>query len=145
MYIILFVHKILITSFIKFWHKIRFNKQFSNEPAWSSGVGQLALDVTETSAAIVVVAPLAGIDIADVEIMLNKNILTIRGERKNSQKSLKKYITQECFWGKFARSIVLPDTVEYSKVKATYKNGVLKILIPKNLRLKSKLIKIVSG
>lgn len=96
--------------------------------------GQLAIDVYEGETEVVVLAPMAGVDGARIDVNVHNNdLLTIRGERRPPVK-LKGDIGvmhQECFWGKFSRSIVLPIHVRGDAAKADYKNGVLTIRIPK--------------
>jgi HSP20 family protein len=94
--------------------------------------GELSLDVYEEGGNIVVQAPLAGVDLADLDINFSQGVLTIKGDRKSSNE-LKddKYYIKECFWGKFSRSILLPDDIDTAKIKAHLKNGVLTVVLPK--------------
>lgn len=94
--------------------------------------GELSLDVYEDEGQIVVRAPIAGVDLADLDINFSQGVLTIKGERKGGQ-SIKddKYFIKECFWGKFSRSILLPDEIDSGKIKAHIKNGVLTVVLPK--------------
>lgn len=91
-----------------------------------------SIDVAETDKEITVTAELAGMDQKDVELTLNDDILTIRGEKKqeSEHKDAKSY-HKECSYGAFTRSIQLPAEVDQDKVKAEFKKGVLKIQLPK--------------
>lgn len=105
--------------------------------------GQLALDVFQTTDEIVVVAPIAGVSSSDIGISITDEVLTIRGNRNLKFKaSPSDYFTQECFWGNFSRSIILPESVDTSKVVASFKNGILTVRIPKVERIRTRLIKI---
>jgi len=110
--------------------------------------GQLPVDVLENKSEIRIVAPLAGVNIDDVEIIINNDILTIKGKREldNKVTSLKgvDYYAQECFWGKFSRSVILPMHAETSQIEATQKNHILYIRIPKRPSVQMRIVRIKS-
>jgi HSP20 family protein len=94
--------------------------------------GQLTIDLYETDDSLVIESPVAGVKPEDFEIIVESDLITIRGERKKTEKKdLKRYFYQECFWGKFSRTLVLPHPVKSEEVKATLKNGILTIILPK--------------
>ena len=95
--------------------------------------GQLAVDVAETETDLVVVSTIAGALAEKLEVYLHNDLLTIRGVRLSPIETLNQesYFHQECFWGKFSRTIVLPVDVKSDLAKAEYNNGVLLIKIPK--------------
>ncbi|MBI4122119.1 MAG: Hsp20/alpha crystallin family protein [Parcubacteria group bacterium] len=96
--------------------------------------GQLALDIYQTAADLVVEAPIAGVNHEDLDISIQDDVLTIRGMRERSQDiDADDLIYQECHWGDFSRSIVLPVDVVSERVEATMKNGILTIRLPKAL------------
>lgn len=100
---------------------------------WLSHHGELAVDVYESDEHIVVKSAVAGIKPGDIDISINNDMLTIRGQRHDEDKIEKKdYLFQECHWGNFSRTIVLPTAVIGDKVKATLKNGILTVNIPKS-------------
>lgn len=105
--------------------------------------GQLALDVYQTDKHIVILAPVAGVKLEDMTVEVTDDVLTIKGHRKY-EKTVEEenYFTQECFWGDFSRSIVLPASVDSNKINASFNDGVLKIEIPKIEKVRSKVIKI---
>ncbi len=105
--------------------------------------GQLALDVYQTKDHIVILAPIAGVKPEDMSVEMTDDVLTIKGKR-HFEKIVKDehYFTQECFWGDFSRSIVLPASVNTGKISAAFTDGVLKITIPKIEKIKSKVIRI---
>lgn len=95
--------------------------------------GQLAVDVAQTETDLVVVSTIAGAIPEKLEVYLRNDLLTIRGFRQSPISKLMddNYFHQECYWGKFSRSIVLPVDVKTEMAKAEYNNGVLLIKIPK--------------
>ena len=107
-------------------------------------LGQLSVDVFESPAELIILAPIAGVKLANINISLTEDILTIDGQRQLDQETKDdEYLIQECFWGQFSRSIVLPDNADTSRVTASFKDGILKITIPKiGENQKTKLIRI---
>jgi len=101
------------------------------------------VDVAETDENIVVTAELPGVKQNDVEISVINDVLTLKGEKKE-EKEIKKenYHRIERSYGSFQRSITLPTGVQADKAKATYKDGVLTVTIPKVEEAKPKSIKI---
>lgn len=95
--------------------------------------GQIAIDVFQTEDKLFIIATLAGVDADDLDILLDNDVLTIRGERHKDDKYqfAKEYFYQECYWGKFSRSIVLPVPVDPKKIDAKIKNGILTITLTK--------------
>lgn len=94
--------------------------------------GKLAIDFSQDEKNFYVSAPLAGVDPAKIEISLNNDALTIRGERQQISRQKKlHYLHQECYWGKFSRTLILPGPVQTKNIKAEFKNGILHITLPK--------------
>jgi HSP20 family protein len=105
-----------------------------------------AVDIYETEHELVVKADLPEIDIKDLDIRVENNILTIRGERKFQQKvNEDNYLRVERAYGSFARSFTLANTVNSEAIKADYQNGVLTLTIPKKEEAKPKQIKVNVG
>jgi HSP20 family protein len=98
-----------------------------------SGIAAMPkIDVEETDNEVNVTADLPGLDEKDVQIDLDDQFLTLRGERKEErEKKGKNYHHIERSYGAFHRSIALPDGVDRDQVKATFKKGVLKVKIGK--------------
>ncbi len=103
-----------------------------------AGVGQVALDIFEYDNYYIIKAPIAGVRLADLDIEINENVLTIRGIRRQTDTIPdEQYYLKECFWGEFQRSVTLPGSINPGKVKATFnKDGVLKVLVPKEDKIK---------
>lgn len=93
--------------------------------------GQLAVDVLEEGNSIFVVSTMAGAEAERIEVTIHNDLLTIRGARRRPLGDDVKVHHQECFWGKFSRTIILPVDVKPDGAWAEYKNGVLTVRIPK--------------
>lgn len=106
--------------------------------------GQLSLDVYQTPTHLVVIAPVAGVDLTNLEVgVSDKEVLTIKGSRSIcTEVKEDDFLRRECFWGNFSRSIVLPEGLDVDQIAATFKRGVLKIQIPKIKKDRAKKVKI---
>ncbi len=110
----------------------------SSLTAWAPSV-----DIYETEYELVVKADLPEVDPKDLDIRVENNILTIRGERKFEKKvNEENYLRVERSYGSFARSFTLANTVNSEAIKADYQNGVLTLSIPKREEAKPKQIKV---
>lgn len=109
----------------------------------SEDEGQLAIDVYQTANEVIVESPIAGVTADDIDIGITADAVTIRGKRERRQTVREEdYVYQECYWGRFSRSVVLPCEVDADKAQATIKNGVLTITIPKLNRSKAKRVRV---
>lgn len=107
--------------------------------------GQLAIDAFQTSDNVVIKAPIAGVSPDDLEISITDEVVAIKGERKDDVTGSKdSYFCQECYWGTFSRSYILPVAVDANKAEATLKNGILTIVIPKQEKTKTRVLKVKS-
>jgi len=105
--------------------------------------GQLAVDVYQTKEDIVVVAPVPGVSKENIDLSIVESTLTVRGSRKEGEKvRTSDYFVQECYWGEFSRSIILPVQVKEEESEAELKDGMLTIKIPKTEQDKVKKINI---
>lgn len=103
-------------------------------PDWLNGPdeGQLSVDVFQDQDNIYVKSTIAGVKPEDIEISVNNDMLTIRGSRQQQEEVEERdYFYQECFWGSFSRSIILPMDVATDKISASLESGVLTITLPK--------------
>jgi len=90
-----------------------------------------ALDVLQKEGELVVRAELPGVDPAQVEVTVEDNLLTIKGERKEqTEVQDKHWLRRELKYGSFERCLTLPAEADTGKIKATYRNGVLEISVP---------------
>lgn len=105
--------------------------------------GSLTVDVYKTENEIIVQSTVAGVGPDDLEVNITNESVTIHGKREKMEKiEDKDYFYQECFWGKFSRSIILPEEVDPEKSTAVLKNGILTIRMPKLNRRKAKKISV---
>ena len=111
---------------------------------WFKSEGRLTIDVYETDSDIVIQTAIAGVKLGDFDIAIENDMLEIKGARENpaENEEEKKYFFQECYWGPFSRKIVLPTEVDNSRAKASIKEGVLTIKIPKLERERKRKIKL---
>lgn len=102
-----------------------------------------AVDILEQDDAYTLEAELPGLKKDDVKISVQDNILTLRGEKKDDRRESKKgFVRMETNYGSFTRSFTLPTTISPSKIEAEFKDGILKIHIPKAEEAKPKMIEV---
>jgi HSP20 family protein len=117
-------------------------RQESNLTSWAP-----AVDIYENEQELTVKADLPDVKPEDLDIGVENNILTIRGERKFEKKKVdeRNYLRVERSYGSFTRSFSLANTVNTEAIKADYHNGVLTLTIPKREEAKPKQIKVSVG
>jgi HSP20 family protein len=102
-----------------------------------------ALDVYEEKDDLVIKAELPGMEKDNVEVSLTDHTLTIKGEKKKEDEvKEEKYYRSERSYGSFVRSLQLPTDVQADKIKASFKNGILEVRLPKTEEAKTKEIKV---
>jgi len=102
-----------------------------------------AVDVSETGEKITVTAEIPGMEAKDIDISIVGDTLVIKGEKKSEKEEKEEnYHMVERSYGSFSRSMKLPAAVDADKVDATYKNGVLTVVLPKKEEVKPKAIEI---
>lgn len=107
--------------------------------------GELAVDVYQTDDEIVVQSAIAGVEPEDLDITVERDTVTIKGERGNGvTEHAKNYFHQECYWGMFSRQIILPEEVNPGIAEASMKNGILTLRLPKTERQKVKKVQVRS-
>lgn len=105
--------------------------------------GQLTVDVYQAPAEFVIQTAIAGVKPDDLDVNITEDMVIIRGKRERAEEfSQEGFLYQECFWGPFSRTIILPGRVDPNTSAATLKNGVLTIRLPKVERTKNKQIEI---
>lgn len=113
------------------------NEPRANRP-WSPSV-----DIYETEDALTLKADLPDVKIEDIDVRVENQTLTLRGQRKfEKEEKVKGYHRIERSYGEFVRSFALPSTVDTEKVQADYKNGVLTITIPRKEAAKPRQVKV---
>jgi len=112
-----------------------------NATAWNPPV-----DIFETDNHLVIKAELPGMDAKNLEVKLENNVLTLRGDRKFEKETKEEnYYRVEREYGTFFRSVMLPAAVDAEKVNAEYKDGILKIVLPKRAETKPKSIHVAAA
>jgi HSP20 family protein len=113
-------------------------QQAAMERVWAP-----AVDMYETKEELVVNAELPGLNEKDIQLSITGDVLTLRGERRlNQEVTQDSFYRGERWYGKFERSLPLPIPVQADKVKASYRDGVLSVRLPKVEEIKPKAIKI---
>lgn len=120
----------------------KINENIAEDFSVDHNEGKLAVDVARDQSNIIVISTISGADAEKIEVFIHNDLLTIRGFRKNplvEEKNID-FFYNECFWGVFSRTIVLPLEVKGELATAKYKNGILKITVPiKNTNSKIKI------
>ncbi len=94
--------------------------------------GQLALDIVQTKKEFIIIAPIAGLSREEIEIMINEDVLVIKGERKSPISAKENdFLVKECYFGPFSRAIILPREADLKKIKASFVKNILEINIAK--------------
>lgn len=115
----------------------------AEEKDLGAGTWAPAVDIYETSEELVLTAEVPGIDEKDIEIKIEDNLLSLRGERKFEKETKEDNFHRiERSYGSFYRAFTLPGSIDADKVQAEHENGVLKIVMPKRQELKPKTVKI---
>ena len=119
----------------------------TNSPQSGNGEeGQLAIDVYQTEKDIVIKSIVGGVKSDEVDVSVNNDMVSIKGIRRNPDEvAPEDYYYQECFWGGFSRSVILPTEVEVENVEAIMKDGILTVKLPKLKKTVSKKIKVVES
>lgn len=102
-----------------------------------SGVWAPPVDILETPESIVLIVELPGLDKKSIHVEVKENVITLKGERK-FVKGIKEeqYHRIERYYGKFIRSFNLPSSVEKDKAEASFKDGILRVTLPKSQKIK---------
>ncbi|MFA7662417.1 MAG: Hsp20/alpha crystallin family protein [Patescibacteria group bacterium] len=120
--------------FVPSRESIESNKGFlGSDESWSlDSEGQLGVDVYRDGDNIIVKSAIAGVKQKDLEITISNDTVTIAGSREEKKTKIKEkdYFYQECYWGKFSRSVVLPFDIDEAKSKANLEDGILTVTLP---------------
>lgn len=114
----------------------------SDEPSATTSWSP-AVDIYETDSEIMVQAELPGVDRKDIALQLENNVLTLKGDRRfEKETNQENYHRIERSYGGFSRAFTIPTIVDEDKIRADYRDGILKIALPKKEQVKAKQIKI---
>lgn len=118
-------------------------EEITEDSMENEGEGQLTIDVFQNENEIVIQSTIAGVAPEDLEININAESVSVSGHRHREEKiNEKDYLYQECFWGRFSRSVILPQEIDPDRASAQFKNGILTIRLPKVNKEKTKKIKV---
>jgi HSP20 family protein len=121
-------------------------QEATGDPDWfDEADGQVALDVYQTEDNVILKAPIAGVKESDLELTVTDEVVTIKGTRSDMHaESRDAYFLEECYWGSFSRSYVLPVAVDADRAQAVLQAGLLTITIPKLEKSKARTIQVQS-
>ena len=113
---------------------------------WFEPEGELAIDVYSTEKDVVIQSVIAGVRPEEIDITVENDVVTIKGNRRNPNETEEKhYLHEECYWGPFSRQVFLPEDIDVKNVAAIMKDGVLTLRLPKLHLEKTKQVKIEKG
>jgi len=116
------------------------------EEGLASAIWSPAVDIYETENEVILKAELPEINQKDIEIQVENNTLILRGERKFEKEAKRENFHRiERAYGNFSRSFTLPNTIDQERIRADYKDGILKVMMPKREEIKPKQIKVALG
>lgn len=105
--------------------------------------GQLTIDVYQTPSEIVIESAVAGVEPDDIDVNVTNDSITIKGRRRRLKEVKDEdYFYQECYWGRFSRSVILPQEVDPEGSYVNFKNGILSVHLPKLNRKKARKLRV---
>lgn len=105
--------------------------------------GQLNIDMYQTKDNVIIKSTIAGVRPEDIDITVANDMVTIKGMRKKEENiSQEDYFYQECYWGNFSRSVIIPVDIDSEEIEADLKDGILTVIIPKAAKAKTKKVKV---
>lgn len=105
--------------------------------------GQLNIDMYQTKDNVIIKSTIAGVRPEDIDITVANDMVTIKGARKKEEAvSQDDYFYQECYWGNFSRSVIIPVDIDSEGIEADLKDGILTVIIPKAAKAKTKKVKV---
>lgn len=119
------------------------SQQQSGEEWMSDFEGQLNIDMYQTKDNVIIKSTIAGVRPEDIDITVANDMVTIKGSRKKEEQIAQDdYFYQECYWGNFSRSVIIPVDIESEEIEADLKDGILTVIIPKAAKAKTKKVKV---
>jgi HSP20 family protein len=115
-----------------------------NGEEWMSDFeGQLNIDMYQTKDNIIIKSTIAGVKPEDIDITVANDMVTLKGSRKKEEAiEQDDYFYQECYWGNFSRSVIIPVDIDSENIEADLKDGILTVIIPKAAKAKTKKVKV---
>ena len=114
-----------------------------NEDWLNDFEGQLNIDMYQTKDNVIIKSTIAGVRPEDIDITVANDMVTIKGSRKKEENIPQDdYFYQECYWGNFSRSVIIPVDIDSEEIEADLKDGILTVIIPKAAKAKTKKVKV---
>ena len=114
-----------------------------NEEWLNDFEGQLNIDMYQTKDNVIIKSTIAGVRPEDIDITVANDMVTIKGaRRKDESVPQDDYFYQECYWGNFSRSVIIPVDIDSENIEADLKDGILTVIIPKAAKAKTKKVKV---
>lgn len=105
--------------------------------------GALNIDMYQTKDNVIIKSTIAGVRPDDIDITVANDMVTIKGARTREEKIVQDdYFYQECYWGSFSRSVIVPVDIDSEHIEADLKDGILTVIIPKAAKAKTKKVKV---
>ena len=136
-----------LTGSVPVQHEEGAPKKTGAEESWlaDNEEGELSVDVYQTPSEIVIQTMVSGVKPEDLDISINREMVTIKGKRGLSREvSHEDYFQKELYWGAFSRTILLPCEVESEEAEAIEKHGLLTIRLPKIDKNREQILKVKS-
>lgn len=114
-----------------------------NEDWLNDYEGQLNIDMYQTKDNVIIKSTIAGVRPEDIDITVANDMVTIKGARRKEEAVAQDdYFYQECYWGNFSRSVIIPVDIDSEQIEADLKDGILTVIIPKAAKAKTKKVKV---
>lgn len=114
-----------------------------NDDWMSDYEGQLNIDMYQTKDNVILKSTIAGVRPEDIDITVANDMVTVKGSRKKEENIAQDdYFYQECYWGSFSRSVIIPVDIDSEHIEADLKDGILTVIIPKAAKAKTKKVKV---
>jgi HSP20 family protein len=118
-------------------------KDKENEEWLNDYEGQLNIDMYQTKDNVIIKSTIAGVRPEDIDITVANDMVSIKGARRKEENiSQEDYFYQECYWGNFSRSVIVPVDIDSESIEADLKDGILTVVIPKAAKAKTKKVKV---
>ncbi len=105
--------------------------------------GQLNIDMYQTKDNVIIKSTIAGVRPEDIDITVANDMVSIKGTRRKEETVANDdYFYQECYWGNFSRSVIVPVDIDSESIEADLKDGILTVIIPKAAKAKTKKVKV---
>lgn len=116
----------------------------SKDEEWMNDYeGALNIDMYQTKDNVIIKSTIAGVRPDDIDITVANDMVTIKGSRTREEKITQDdYFYQECYWGSFSRSVIVPVDIDSENIEADLKDGILTVIIPKAAKAKTKKVKV---